>query len=460
MPTGLRPEFADDPDALFVLWKDHTAVGEAGEINELARSWGGTDFTLYSGGIYSSEWFWSKILHVSRASNRVREAAFSWMEHCDWVCWTLTGGGDPRRAPRSRCAAGHKAMWHARWDGLPSAEFLSRLDARLDGLRDKLYTETLTSDRPAGTLCRQWAEKLGLPAGIPVAVGAFDAHLGAVGAGIVPYALTKVIGTSTCDMLVAPAADVGDKAVRGICGQVDGSVIPGMVGMEAGQSAFGDVYAWLRGVLCWPLEQILPAVEGVSAGQAGDIAARIRSKVYASLTEQAALLAPDDTTVLALDWLNGRRTPDADQRLTGAVAGLSLGSDPPRLFRALVESTAYGARRIAERFEQEGLPIQQVIALGGVAAQSPYVMQIVADVMDRRISIAASEQACALGAAMFGAVAAGLYGDVLAAQSAMSAGFSAEYAPRGQYVEIYNRLYQRYLRLGDYVESETGRTES
>ncbi len=452
---GLLPEFENDPDALFVLWKDHTAVEEAAEINELAHGWGGTDFTLYSGGVYSSEWFWSKILHVSRASARVREAAFSWMEHCDWLCWTLTGGGNPQAAPRSRCAAGHKAMWHASWDGLPSQEFLSRLDPVLDGIRQKLYTQTITSDKPAGALCPEWAERLGLSAGIPVAVGAFDAHMGAVGAGIVPYALTKVIGTSTCDMLVAPTDDVGGKAVRGICGQVDGSVIPGMVGMEAGQSAFGDVYAWLRSLLCWPLNEILPGVAGISADQAADITAQLRNRVYGELTSRAQALAPDDTTVLALDWLNGRRTPDADQRLTGALTGLSLGSDPPRIFRALVESTAYGARRIAERFESEGVPIEQVIALGGVATQSAYVMQTVSDVMNSKISIAASEQACALGAAMFAATAAGLYGDVLSAQSAMGAGFSAEYSPRTDYVEIYNRLYQRYLELGDFVETET-----
>ncbi len=455
---GLLPEFESDPDALFVLWKDHTAVGEAEEINELAHGWDGTDFTLYSGGVYSSEWFWSKILRVSRASERVRLAAFSWMEHCDWLCWTLTGGGDPRVAPRSRCAAGHKAMWHASWQGLPSQEFLSRLDSVLAGIRAKLYTETSTSDKQAGVLCRRWADRLGLRPGIPVAVSALDAHMGAVGAGIVPYALTKVIGTSTCDMLVAPAEDVGARAVRGICGQVDGSVIPGMVGMEAGQSAFGDVFAWLRGLLCWPLSEILPSVEGISAARADELASQLRSKIYGELTRRAEALAPEDTTVLALDWLNGRRTPDADQRLTGALTGLGLGSDPPRLFRALVESTACGARRIAERFEAEGVPIEQVIALGGVATQSAYVMQTVADVMNRRISIAASEQACALGAAMFAATAAGLYDNVLSAQSAMSAGFSAQYSPRPGYVEIYNRLYRRYLELGDFVEAETGRS--
>jgi L-ribulokinase len=376
------------------------------------------------------------------------------MEHCDWVCWTLTGGGDPRTAPRSRCAAGHKAMWHGSWDGLPSQEFLSKLDPLLDDIRATLYTVTVTSDIPAGGLCPEWAARFGLASGIPVAVGAFDAHMGAVGAGIVPYALTKVIGTSTCDMLVAPHEDVGGKAVRGICGQVDGSVVPGMVGMEAGQSAFGDVYAWWRQMLVWPLEAVLPKLDGLSAEQKTELSAQIRAGIYDELTSRAQALAPDDTTVLAVDWLNGRRTPDADQRLKGALTGLSLGSDPPRVFRALVESTAYGARRIAERFEQEGVPIQQVIALGGVATQSPYVMQTVADVMNRPISIAASAQACALGAAMFGATAAGLYPDVLSAQTAMGAGFSAIYKPRAEYVAVYERLYQSYLRLGGFVERD------
>ncbi|HLA41253.1 MAG TPA: ribulokinase [Candidatus Glassbacteria bacterium] len=450
-PLGLDERFAEDPDALFVLWKDHTSVDEAAEINRAARSWGGTDFTMYSGGVYSSEWFWSKILHVCRRNAAVRQAAHTWIEHCDWVPWLLCGGGNPAGVRRSRCAAGHKAMWHASFDGLPSAGFLKLLDPHLAELCGRLYTDTWTADKAAGRLSVEWAGRLELAEGLPVGVGAFDAHMGAVGAQIEPYALTKVIGTSTCDMLVAPYEDVGDRLVRGICGQVDGSVIPGLVGMEAGQSAFGDVYAWFRDLLAWPLDNLLP--EHLRAKGGGSL----RSGILRELTRQAEQLPPEETTVLALDWLNGRRTPDADQRLKGALAGLTLGSSAPRMFKALVESTAYGSRLIVERFEREGIKIRDVIALGGVATRSAYVMQVLADVLGRRIRISACEQACALGAAMFAATVAGIYPDVQAAQQAMGAGFSREFTPRAELTRNYDRVYERYRRLGNFVEKETNR---
>ncbi|OGG06564.1 MAG: ribulokinase [Candidatus Glassbacteria bacterium RIFCSPLOWO2_12_FULL_58_11] len=456
LPLGLHEEFSDNPNALFVLWKDHTAVEEAGQINHAAKTWGGTDFTMYEGGVYSSEWFWAKMLHILRQDKAVREAAWSWMENCDWIPALLCGIRDLRQVKRSRCAAGHKAMWHASFAGLPSEEFLTHLDPLLKGLRGRLYTETHTSDLQAGQLCVEWAGRLGLPAGIPVGVGAFDAHMGAVGAGIQPYILTKVIGTSTCDILVAPLEEMGDKLVRGICGQVDGSVIPGMLGMEAGQSAFGDVYAWFRDLLRWPVENLLPRIGGLSDTERERIRREIRALIYPELAAQAAQLEAGDTGIIALDWLNGRRTPDANQLLRGAITGLNLGSSAPRIFKALVEATAFGSRLIVERFEQEGVPIRGVIALGGVATQSPFAMQIVADVLNRRIGIAASEQACALGAAMFAAVVGGIYSNVSLAQEKMGAGFSTEYLPSAGRTAKYSELYQSYRRLGQFVESETG----
>ena len=456
VPLGLLDEFKDNPNALFVLWKDHTAVAEAGEINHAAKNWGGTDFTIYEGGVYSSEWFWAKILHLLRQDGKVRKAAYSWIENCDWIPALLCGTSDPHKVQRSRCAAGHKAMWHSSFNGLPSEEFLTHLDPLLEGLRQRLYTETFTADTAAGCLCGEWAEKLGLPEGIPVGVGAFDAHMGAVGAGIKPYTLTKVIGTSTCDMLVAPPEDVGDRPVKGICGQVDGSVIPGMIGMEAGQSAFGDVFAWFRDLLFWPAETLLSKDTELSTGEKESLGRRIRDSIYPELTRQAERLSPEETGLVALDWLNGRRTPDANQLLKGAISGLNLGSTAPRVFRALVESTAFGARKIVERFEQEGIPIKDVIALGGVAKQSPFVMQVVADVSGRRIKVAASEQACALGAAMFAATAGGVYQTVGQAQDKMNSGFETEYDPRPRQVEKYNSLYRKYCRLGEFIECETG----
>ncbi len=444
-PLALLPEFAENPNAMFALWKDHTAVAEAEEINETARTWGGPDFTAYEGGVYSSEWFWAKMLHILREDPSVREAAFSWVEHCDWVTALLTGRTDPLTIRRSRCAAGHKAMWHESWDGLPSEAFLSRLDPRFSGMRERLYRETCTSDFVAGTLSPEWSERLGVRERVPVAVGAFDAHMGAVGGGIRPYTLSKVIGTSTCDILVAPMEEFGDKFVRGICGQVDGSVIPGMLGMEAGQSAFGDLYAWFRDVLLWPVRELLRPVVDIE---------KVAELVIPELSQAAARTPLTVRNPVALDWMNGRRTPDADQALKGALAGLNLGSSAPVIFRALVESTAFGSRRIVERFETEGVPIEGIIALGGVARKSPFVMQTLADVHNRPIQVARSEQTCALGAAMFASVAGGEHPTVEEAIVHMEAGFEHEYRPDPGRAAIYNTLYDRYLRLGEFAEAD------
>ena len=454
-PLSLLKEFEDNPNAMFVLWKDHTAVREADEINRLAHTWGGTDFTKFEGGVYSSEWFWAKILHVLRADEAVRSAAFSWAEHCDWFTACLTGVTDARHVKRSRCAAGHKAMWHESFGGLPSEEFLLRLDPLLGGLRERLYTATETSDKPAGLLSPDWSSRLGLPAGVRVGIGAFDAHMGAVGGGITPYTLTKIMGTSTCDVIVAPMNEMGGKLVRGICGQVDGSVIPGMLGMEAGQSAFGDIYAWFKSVLMWPVENVI----GTSAHLDGPARARLleeaSDRLIEELSARAERLPVDETGVLALDWMNGRRTPDANQLLKGAVTGLSLGSDAPRIFRALVEATAFGAKAIAERFRAEGVPIRGVIALGGVAKKSPFIMQIVSDVMDVPIRVPRSEQTCALGAAMFAGVVAGLYPSLGDSMKAMESGWERQYAPRADQARMYARLYERYCLLARFVEDET-----
>lgn len=443
-PLALLDEFRENPNAMFILWKDHTAVREAAEINNLARTWGGVDYTKYEGGVYSSEWFWAKILHILRVDEKVRAAAYSWVEVCDWIPAVLTGTTDLKVLKRSRCAAGHKAMWHAEWGGLPSEEFLTQLDPLLAGLRERLFVETYTSDEKAGVLTEEWAQRLGLPAGVAVAVGAFDAHMGAVGGAIKEHALVKIMGTSTCDIMIASKEELGDTLVAGICGQVDGSVIPGMIGLEAGQSGFGDVYAWLRDVLYWPLEAL-----GQEAGLSEEVLRQIRSRILVKLTEEAAKVDPGTTTVVALDWLNGRRTPYADQELKGAIAGLTLGTDAPRLFRALVECTAFGAKAIVDRFQEEGLKINEVIALGGIPGKNEFVMQVSADVFGMPIKVVRSAQAVALGAAMFAAVAAGKYADVFAAQDAMGSGFSKVYTPNPESVARYKELYQKYLEIGE-----------
>jgi len=450
-PLSLTAGFEENPNAMFVLWKDHTAVKEADEINELARKWE-IDFTKYEGGIYSSEWFWAKLLHVIREDIAVFRSAYSWVEHCDWIPGILTGNTNPKTLKRSRCAAGHKAMWHEAFGGLPSEEFLTALDPMLAGLRDRLYKETFTCDVAAGKLTPEWARRLGLSTDVVVGVGAFDAHLGALGAEIQPYYLSKVMGTSTCDMLVAPFDEVGDKLVKGICGQVDGSIIPGMLGLEAGQSAFGDIYAWFKRLIEWPIDTILAESELVDESLKQQLMDETKGKIIARLSEEAAKIPIEESSIVALDWMNGRRTPDANQNLKGAIMGLTLGSDAPRIFRALVEATAFGSKAINDRFMEEGVRIDGVIALGGVAKKSPFVMQIVADVLNMPIKVARSEQACALGSAMAAAVAAGVYATTAEAQQKMGGGIETEYHPIPENVEKYKVLYDRYKKLGRFVE--------
>ncbi|MBN1952315.1 MAG: ribulokinase [Bacteroidales bacterium] len=454
VPLALHPKFAENPNAMFVLWKDHTAVGEADQINELARSWGGEDYTKFEGGIYSSEWFWAKILKVMRDDKDVREAAYTWIEHCDWIPALLTGVNKASDILRSRCAAGHKAMWHSSWDGLPSEEFLVKLDPMLKGVRQRLFKDTYTVDQPAGTLTKDWADKLGLREDVVVGVGAFDAHLGAVGAEIKPYYLCKVMGTSTCDMITAPENDLGDKLVQGICGQVDGSIIPGMIGLEAGQSAFGDVYAWFKNLLLWPAENLISRSESLNKASKEALIAELDAQLIPSLSEEAAKIPIEESAELALDWFNGRRTPDANQNLKGAIAGLNLGSSAPRVFRALVESTAFGAKAIADRFINEGVPINGIIAIGGVAKKSEFVMQVMADVLNKPILVARSEQTCALGSAMAAAVAGGIYADLEEAKNRMGNGFETEYQPNTENAKKYQARYDKYMKFGKFIENE------
>jgi len=453
-PLALLPEFAENPNAMFVLWKDHTAIKEAEEINNLARSWGGKDYTCFEGGIYSSEWFWAKILHVLRTDVNVQKAAYSWVEHCDWIPAVLAGNTNPLQLKRSRCAAGHKAMWHEDFNGLPAEEFLIKLDPLLKGIRNRLFNDTYTCDVSVGNITYEWAQKLGLKETVKIGVGAFDAHLGAIGGNIKPYHLVKIMGTSTCDMIIAPNHEMKGKLVQGICGQVDGSIIPGMLGMEAGQSAFGDIYAWFKQVMMWPTENILASSTLIDESTRGKLIREISDKIIPELSSQAALIPIQEIDVFAIDWMNGRRTPDANQALKGAIAGINLGTDAPRLFRALVEATAYGSKSIVDRFREQGVPIKGVIALGGVAKKSDFIMQVVADVLNVPILVVKSEQACALGSAIAAAVVGGLYPTVEEAQKQMNGDVECEYKPNAENAKYYEQQYNKYKKLGGFIEKE------
>lgn len=395
------------------------------------------------------------MLHILRESEAVRGAIYSWVEHCDWIPFLLTGGNDVHQMKRSVCAAGHKSLWAMEFGGLPPEEFFASWDPLLKGFTDRLFKDAYTADQRVGFLSPEWAEKLGLSTQVAVGVGAFDCHMGAVGGQIEPYHLSKVMGTSTCDMMVAPLSEMKGKLVHGICGQVPGSIIPGMMGMEAGQSGFGDDYAWFRNLLAWPLKELLNQSDLIDSEKADAIYEQLRGRIIPAL-EKAADALPFSSAIseFGVDWLNGRRTPDASQLLKGGFFGLTLGSDAPKVYRALAESTCFGAKRIVNRFNREGVVVRGLIGLGGVSKKSPFIMQMMADIMDMPIRIHASDQTCAFGAAMFAATVSGVYPRVEEAMQSMGRGFTAEYKPNKERVAIYEQRYRHYRDFGDFIEKQ------
>jgi len=424
-PLAFQKKFANNPAAMAWLWKDHTGIAEAGEITALAKELR-PQFLAKCGGTYSSEWFWSKILHCLRTAPAVFNAAQSWVELSDYVPAALTGTEHPDTFIAGVCAAGHKAMWNAKWGGYPDAEFLSKLAPKLGELRSRLTSRVHSIDRAVGGLTAEWAKRTGLTAGIPVAVGAFDAHLGAVGSGVAPGTLVKIIGTSTCDIAVSPNTQtLAD--VPGVCGIVDGSVLPGHFGIEAGQSAVGDIFNWF-------VNYVKPL------GKAG---------THGALTAAAAKLQPGESGLLALDWNNGNRTILVDQRLTGMLMGQTLYTTPAEIYRALIEATAFGALTIINRFEEYGVKIEQVVNCGGIAEKNPVVMQIYADVTGRPMKVSRSAQTCALGSAIAAAVVAGAHADYPSALKRMTGLKVKVFKPNPKAHGTYKELYALYKQLHD-----------
>lgn len=427
-PLGLLPEFKDSLNAMVWLWKDHTSHEEAAEITGLGNRIR-PQIMAKCGGIYSSEWWWSKILHLKRTDPRVYNAAFSFVEHCDWIPAVLTGNTDPLTLKRGVCSAGHKAMFSKDWGGLPDKEFLSQLDPHLPHLRDHLYSEAHTSDTRAGGLCAEWAQRLGLKEGTAVAVGAFDAHMGAVGAGIKEGALAKILGTSTCDLMIA-RADKPLADIPGVCGIVNGSVLPGYFGIEAGQSAVGDLFLWL-------VNHLVPDSYGATVGEK-----------FVNMEKSLSAMRPGQSGLMALDWNNGNRTILVDARLTGLLIGQTLHTEAHEIYRAYIEATAFGALTIIKRVEEYGVPVREIINTGGLAIKNESLMQIYADVIGKPMKVSRSEQTCALGAAIFGASAAGA-GSVADIQSRVTAVREKVYTPNADNHRTYTELYTLYRTLHD-----------
>ncbi len=452
LPLAMMDKFSENPNAMFVLWKDHTAIKEAEKINTLNET-EENDYLKYVGGIYSSEWILAKTAHVLQDDNSLLEDAYAFIEHCDWIPAVLTGVEKPEDVKRSRCASGHKALWAKEWNGLPPVAFLENIHPKLAIFKEHMRDETFTSDVEVGYLANEWAERLGLSNTVKVGVGAFDCHMGAVGGELKPFTLARTIGTSTCDIMIVSNVDIGGRTIKGICGQVDGSVMPGYIGLEAGQSAFGDVYAWFKDVLSWPVKNLIENSSLINKETKTKLQEEILDQIIPKLSEEAAQIPFEESSLLALDWMNGRRTPDANQEVKGAITGITLGSDAPKIFKALVESTAFGSKAIVDRFTEEGVKINEIIALGGVAKKSPFVMQTLANVLNMPIKVASTEQTCAFGAAMFAAVVGGVYNKIEDAQKAMGKGFDTTYYPDHNLTSKYEALYQEYQRLGEFVNN-------
>ncbi|HYT73863.1 MAG TPA: ribulokinase, partial [Vicinamibacterales bacterium] len=435
-PLAVNPTWQNNLASHAWLWKDHTSAAEAAAITETARAYA-PQLLAPIGGTYSSEWWWSKIWHCLKVAPDVFDASASWVELADFVPAVLAGVNDPRQIVRCVCAAGHKALYSERWGGLPPKAFLARLDPKLADLRDRLYDEALPPGRPAGQLSEAWARKFGLRQGIAIAMGGFDAHYGAIGSGVQTGTLVKIIGTSTCDCAIVPVSDrVAD--VPGICGIVNGSILPGYFGIEAGQSAVGDLLKWWVEEICDPSTSLV-------AGGIEDLHAR--------LSAEASALAPGESGLIALDWNNGNRTILVDARLTGLIAGQTLHTTRAEIYRALIEATAFGARAIIERLREHAVPIERVVCCGGIAEKNDLFMQIYADVIGQPMLIAGSPQTPALGSAVSAAVtagaAAGGYAAWDEAQARMTKLKEKRFEPRSDARRVYDDLYGIYRELHD-----------
>ena len=451
-PLALLPEFSENVNAMFYLWKDHTAIEEAEQINKALSNFQGIDYTKYQ-GTYASEWFWAKILHAKNVDTDVTKATYTWVEHCDWIPAILTGNSNPDKLYRCACAAGHKALWHSEWNGLPDRRCLAGIDPFLGRIYDTYVNKPQPADQIVGTITREWADALGVPESTVIGGSSLDAHAGAVGAGIRKRVMVVNIGTSTVNMLVEDAESLEGKDLTHACGQAENSILPGYVGIETSQAAFGDVYAWLRDFLMWPIENIIMDSPALSRAEKGRIRRQVHQKILDELARQAETLEIEDA-IVALDWFNGRRYPNTNESLTSAIAGISLSTDAPAFYQALVMATVFGQKKILDSLTVEGVEIDEMIAVGGIAQKSPYIMQMMADILNCPIKVSKTTQACARGAAIYAAVACGAFETIMDAQEKLCEDFIRTYDPSPEKAKQTILLYKKYLSLGDFIENK------
>ncbi len=450
VPLAMMEEFSQNPNAMFHLWKDHTAMEEAREINRVFSS-GEIDYTKYQ-GIYSSEWYWAKILHTIRTDEKVKKAAWSWVEHCDWLPSLLIGKTKPDSMYRGSCAAGHKALYNSHFGGLPHEECLGRLDPYLALIAKRYQSIPKPAGTCLGTITKEWAEILGLPKETIIGSGSFDAHAGAVGAGVRPGTMVKAVGTSAVDILVEDEANLEGKSLQAYCGQAEDSIMPGYIGIEAGQAAFGDVFTWFSSILMWPMQELLSQSQLISEPLKAALREEIGQNIIGCLDRDAI---PEDSDIIALDWFNGRRYPYLNEQVKAGVMGLHLGTTAPQIYRALAMATVFGSKRIFDSYISNGIRIKRLITVGGISQKSPLIMQMMADILQRPVMVCKEEQVCALGAAIYAAVAANIYDNIPTAQDSLCECYHANYEPNEKKAEEYEKRYLRYMEYGDFVEAIT-----
>lgn len=450
IPLALTEEFAECENAMFHLWKDHSAMKEAEEIDKLFSFGSNIDYSKYQGK-YSAEWFWAKILHTIRQDEKIKKAAYTWVEHCDWIVGVLCGNTKPEQLYHSACAAGHKALWHSEWNGLPDENLLEKLDPYLVCVKKRYGKAPLPAIERVGYLTPEWAERLGLPNQVSVSGSSFDAHAGAVGAGIKEKTMVCTLGTSAVDMIVAKSATLKGKKIKYLGGQAENSILPGYIGIETGQAAFGDIFAWFKNVMMWPIRNLQPLMEKPEYDR---IVGQMESIMLDELQKQAENI-PLTSFPIALDWFNGRRYPYTDDSQKAVISDLTLGTDAPAILRALIFGAICGLKRIIEGFEMEGIEISDLVAVGGISKKSNFVMQMMSDVLGKRIAILNAEQTCALGAAIYAAVAADIYPSIDMATEKMAAKRVKEYVPDIEMTNRYTRHYHEYIKLAQLREQKS-----
>jgi L-ribulokinase len=452
MPLALLEGFAENPDAMFHLWKDHTAVEEAKEI-DFAFSRARMDYTAFQ-GTYSSEWYWAKMLRTVRADESIRRAAWTWVEHCDWIPSLLMGRTEPSQMYRGSCAAGHKALWHSRFGGLPDGECLGALDPYLVLIAQRYAGRPQPAGTRLGVVSKEWSERLGIPEDTIIGGGSLDAHAGAVGAGIRPNTLVKIVGTSSVDMIIEDAGKLAGKDLKAFCGQAEDSIVPGFVGIEASQAAFGDLFKWFVSLLLWPVREMLTESSALDEAQREERVGEAEKMILAELDRQAQGIEASD--LIAVDWFNGRRYPHLNERVKGAILELDLGSTAPEIHHALVQSAAFGSKRILDSLVAKGLKIDRLILAGGIARKSPFTVQMLADVLDRPVMVCREEQVCARGAAIYAAVASGYHPDIRSTQDRFCEPYQANHFPNASRRDRIDERYRQYRACGDFIENSIG----